>query len=134
MASSRAKAQALIQEKERRRLEAMGLGAAAKIGLQLRRDASNAVKTGKPIAEAIAFSLELYRRLLTRAMLAADLAARVRTVINVTKGVKENKPFAFQRRKKSTKAKAEKAPSIYDRAVAIMQARLEARPLLSIFG
>lgn len=55
MASSRAKAQALIQEKERRRLEAMGLGAAAKIGLQLRRDASNAVKTGKPIAEAIAF-------------------------------------------------------------------------------
>lgn len=60
-------------------------------------------------------------------MLAADLAARVRTVINVTEGVKENKPFAFQRRKKSkaTKAKAKKAPSIYDRAVAIMQARLE---------
>ncbi len=122
MATSKAKAQALIQEKERRRLEAKGLGAAAKIGLLLRRDASNAVKTGKPVVEAISLSLELYRRLLTKAMLAADLTARVRTVINVTKGVKENNPFAFQRR---TKAKAQKAPSIYDRAIAIMQARLE---------
>jgi len=120
MASSKAKAQALIQEKERRRLEALGLRAAARIGLNLRREASNAIRTGKPVADAISLSLELYRRLLMKGMLAADLAARIRTVTNVSKGVKENKPFSF-----SIESEAIKAPSVYDRAVAIMQARLQ---------
>lgn len=113
MASRKAKELAAKHERDRRRLEALGIRGAKRLSIDLRSALIKSIKTGAPVSETAGVTLGLFANLITEGMLAADLAGRLRTRTTIKKD-KAAKGLALTR-----------TPTVYNRAVAVMQARLK---------